>query len=325
MVASRAFEYKSLNLFNVNLAANQLPSSLSNFQTVQKAFHMQARSSLHIQWRDYVISDIQDTLRDLYRFYQTDSKVYLDSELKRLLMRIDMQFNAQIREITWNTIQNWVNFIRGFTGDLEFKQKPYPLLVMNLLATSSKKKRGKKHSTHKGTAEEPEDLMYYEPSYQQILEVLQEPIHMLEETINSIKQLEKDLVPLIDIKEIPAFNVSLEDEWFADGLDSVKKHLDQGWIEAQHVLTEFRKYQFLLEKSSKEVIRNLFGDPKEKILVEFLDKEAVSNSLKEIIEAKDEVNCLFENEKKTSFFLIKSQQLKEVVETKTNELINTIL
>lgn len=51
-----------------------------------------------MQWREYIISEIQDTLRDIYRFYQTESKLYFGSELQRLLKRIDLMFNTYMRD-----------------------------------------------------------------------------------------------------------------------------------------------------------------------------------------------------------------------------------
>ena len=49
-------------------------------------------------WREYLISEIQDSLDKTYKFYQTDLQVYFDSELKKLLTRIDLIFNTYIRE-----------------------------------------------------------------------------------------------------------------------------------------------------------------------------------------------------------------------------------
>lgn len=57
-----------------------------------------------MQWREYLISEIQDSLRDTYRFYQTDLKVYKESELKKLLKRIDFMFNTYLRENVFKVI-----------------------------------------------------------------------------------------------------------------------------------------------------------------------------------------------------------------------------
>lgn len=51
-----------------------------------------------MQWREYLVSEIQDQLRETYRFYQTDSQIYQDSELKKLLKRVDFMFNTYVRE-----------------------------------------------------------------------------------------------------------------------------------------------------------------------------------------------------------------------------------
>ena len=68
-----------------------------------------------MQWRDYLISEIQGTLRDIYRFYQTDSKAYYDSEHQKLVRRIDSMFNTYLREnVVKGNINLWCNYIKKF-------------------------------------------------------------------------------------------------------------------------------------------------------------------------------------------------------------------
>ena len=51
-----------------------------------------------MQWREYLVSEIQDTLRDTFKFYQTDQAKYHDSELKKLLTRIDYMISDFVRD-----------------------------------------------------------------------------------------------------------------------------------------------------------------------------------------------------------------------------------
>lgn len=50
-----------------------------------------------MQWREYLVSEIQDSLRDTYKIYQTDQKVYQESELKKLLTRLDFMISTYCR------------------------------------------------------------------------------------------------------------------------------------------------------------------------------------------------------------------------------------
>lgn len=51
-----------------------------------------------MQWREYIVSEVQDTLRDIYRFYQTEAKLYVGTDLQKLIKRIDLMFNSFIRD-----------------------------------------------------------------------------------------------------------------------------------------------------------------------------------------------------------------------------------
>jgi len=52
-----------------------------------------------MQWREYLISEIQDKLKTSFKFYRTDNDIYGTSELKKLVKRFDIMFNMKIREI----------------------------------------------------------------------------------------------------------------------------------------------------------------------------------------------------------------------------------
>ena len=74
---------------------------------MQTAFHKEQLQTLLMGWREYLISEIQDSLDKTYKFYQTDLQVYLDSELKKLLFRIDLIFNTYIREQIFKVVYFW--------------------------------------------------------------------------------------------------------------------------------------------------------------------------------------------------------------------------
>ncbi len=114
-----------------------------------------------MQWREYLVSEIQDILRDTYSFYQTEQKVYQESELKKLLTRLDFMMSDYCRTtIFTNNCLNWVSFVRHFIapGDADiWSQNHFPLLNLNLLVNPTAQKKKKEDAR--------EDYLYFEPSY----------------------------------------------------------------------------------------------------------------------------------------------------------------
>ena len=41
--------------------------------------HNSESSTLKTQWREYIVSEVMDILRDVYRFYITEPKAYIDT------------------------------------------------------------------------------------------------------------------------------------------------------------------------------------------------------------------------------------------------------
>lgn len=73
-ITLRSYLHEKFRLFKTNVENKLLPMTLANFEALQKKTFLQEKQTLHIQWREYLISEIQDTLRDIYRFYQVKTQ-----------------------------------------------------------------------------------------------------------------------------------------------------------------------------------------------------------------------------------------------------------
>lgn len=71
-----------------------------------------------IQWRDYLIGEIQDKLRKNHNFFEASSQTYENSPLKRIISRFEYILNTYLREFVRLSINDWVDFIRSFTVPL---------------------------------------------------------------------------------------------------------------------------------------------------------------------------------------------------------------
>ena len=53
---------------------------------------------MFVNWRGFLVSEIQDKLRHDFKFYETEIKNYFDKELFKLLKKIDFMFANYINE-----------------------------------------------------------------------------------------------------------------------------------------------------------------------------------------------------------------------------------
>lgn len=151
----------------------------------------------------------------------------MESELQRLLHRIDFMFNTYMREnVLRRSVELWCEFVRGFVepkGERIWRINDYPMLILNLeVNLNFKKKKEKTTKHHKQSTtqqlEEDEQAIKYEPSEQQVLSMMMRPLEWLVDSVNSFYRLEKDLVPLVDIEKGRAYEISLEDEHIKRGM-----------------------------------------------------------------------------------------------------------
>jgi hypothetical protein len=100
-----------------------------------------------IQWRDYLIGEIQDKLRKNHNFFEGSSDIYESSPLKRIISRFEYILNTYLREFVNLSIDDWVGFIKYFTmpdhnNDELWKVNDTPFVVISL--SIKKKEKNKK-------------------------------------------------------------------------------------------------------------------------------------------------------------------------------------
>jgi hypothetical protein len=116
-----------------------------------------------IQWRDYLIGEIQDTLRKNHNFFEANAGIYESSPLKRIIARFEYILNSYLREFVKLSIDDWVEFTRSFTiPNLEngklWKFQTTPMIVIHLsFKLKEAKKKDDKRKPKKKTEGEGED------------------------------------------------------------------------------------------------------------------------------------------------------------------------
>lgn len=249
-------------------------------------------------------------------------------------------FNTYLRQnVVRGNIEHWCGFLRRFTLPAQHPALPIwritqtPLLVLNLNVNQHKKKRGKNQTLasrpaaleRKDSVDEEDEVIFFEPNAATVQQTLARAFEWLVEATNSFTILEKDIVPLVDLRKEPSFPISLELDWLAQGMGQVAECVRLAFTEPNAIIREFRKYQFLIERTNKEVLRQFFGDSKEKILVDNLERESIRKSLQTFVQAKEEIARLCINEKNCYFFQVRTQSAKEVLINKAQELILHVL
>jgi len=102
------------------------------------------------------------------------------------------------------------------------------LIILELKSKDRQKKK------HKGDPKE-ENLIFYEPSQEEVIKTLQSPLHMLIETINTFVCLEPDIVRMLNLKRESSFAVSESLGLFRDALEYVEELTNKGFEEPNEV------------------------------------------------------------------------------------------
>lgn len=80
-----------------------------------------------LQWREYLLGEMNRTLRDKHQFYESDRKIYESSDLKNIIVRFEAILNTFLREFTRTSIDDWVAFIKSYTAPKYDKDELWPV------------------------------------------------------------------------------------------------------------------------------------------------------------------------------------------------------
>ena len=173
------------------------------------------RQNISVQWREYLVGDIQDILKGPHNFYESNFEIYKETALKRIITRFELILHTYLREFVQNSINDWVWFIKSFTlPDYEGKQELWryaeePMIIIHLHVNQPKRSKEKKERKGKNdrdspnkTRDEEEEKLYvdYKPTLAECSEFFTNAFDMMIHATNHVKFLEGDLMPFLKKK-----------------------------------------------------------------------------------------------------------------------------
>jgi hypothetical protein len=146
----------------------KLPNELLEMKQKQESHHKATALNIMHRWREFLVGEIADKLKEDYNFFEDDAEAYEKSQLKRIILRFDFIMNSYLRNFVHQSIYDWVDFIKSFTlpnydsGELWTRSKT-PLLVISLsYKKPSKDKRPKRKPIDETLPEEEQERLRQE-------------------------------------------------------------------------------------------------------------------------------------------------------------------
>lgn len=155
------------HFFQTDTKLLELPLELRDMMKIQKNFHKAMRQKMIIQWREFLLGEMQDKVKgEDINFFQATQQEYLESALRPIIKRFELILNTFLREFVKTSVEDWVTFIRKFTvpkpeDAVHWKQSEVPMLRIQLHneggATKKKDDKKGKDDKKKGGAKDKKD------------------------------------------------------------------------------------------------------------------------------------------------------------------------
>lgn len=322
---------------NTNKSVLKLPRELADLQKMQGQHHAATTQNMMIQWRDFLIGEIQDKLRKTNNFFEGDNDVYEASQLKRIITRYEYILNTYLREFVSLSIRDWVEFVKLFTMPASSDENLWrvndePLVIIHLsIKKKDKKKKDKKKAEKKEKEEieeeeEEEDdknRVTYKPSVEECHKFVLSSLDMVIKSINSVNNLEADLMPFLSKTSAPNFEINHEFPWIKDAAANLDAMVSGNTAGTTELLERYKKYEYILNVDKKELIHNLFGDGTEANPKKSM--EEIKEQILHYEQAHYEIMTLSEDEVDFRIFRVIAKNLKEELGDQANKIKEKIL
>jgi len=277
-----------------------------------------------VQWRDFLIGEIQDKLRkNNHNFFEASNEAYEKSMLKRIISRFDYILNTYLRDFVRTSINDYVEFIKLFTipkyqnGELwPINSEPMIVIHLSIQKKSKSKKADKKAVKEKkegesGEEEEDEDKtkVIYKPSIEECKYFVLNSMDMIIKSTNMINDLESDLMPFLQKTGSANFHIDQEFPWIKDATANLLRLISENIQGPNDLLAAYSKYDYILNVDRKELIDNLFktGEKKnEKVPLEQIRDEIIHYD-----KAYYEIMTLSEEDVNFRIFRVIAKKLKQ--------------
>jgi len=253
-----------------------LPRELKELEKIQHSHHAAVTQNMMIQWRDFLIGEIQDKLRKNHNFFEAQNSNYEASPLKRIISRFEYILNTYLREFVKISIDDYVQFIREFTNpdlsvDELWKVNSTPFIVIHLSILKKVKKDAKKKDSKKkedkdakpeeGEVVEDDDdknKITYKPTIEECHGFVINSMDMIIDSTNSVNNLESDLMPFLQKEYFPNFKINREFPWIKEAIIQLNQMINSNVSGPNALLEEYKKYEYILNIDKKELIDDLF-------------------------------------------------------------------
>ncbi|KAJ0395885.1 hypothetical protein P43SY_002016 [Pythium insidiosum] len=213
----------------------EAPFRLLDFRALQVAHQNKAAEILLIDWRRMIIENIIDNLQDHFDFFVADTAVYTDSRLQRLVTNVEVRMAAQLRCIVRETIREWVAFVRQNTpplplsGDASSSQAdasdsdallaqrrsatdPWrshrnSLFDVQLALGSAASSSTSRPTTSATAASATTGAVVVEPSADDIIGVMLEPLDHLVACVHEVEAIDCDILSLLPLERRRLLNL----------------------------------------------------------------------------------------------------------------------
>lgn len=279
--SKKCIEYQQHRYMNTNKAMLKLPNELTDMKAKQESHHKATALNILHRWREFLVGEIADKLKNQHNFFEETIQTYNESHLKRIILRFEFIMNSYLRNFVKQSIYDWVGFIKSFTlpnydaGEL-WARSPTPMLIISLsYKKPSKDKRPRRRpidetlpeeeqeAERAARAEEDEQFMYrleYHPTPKTCHQFLSSALQMITDSTNSVTDLESDLMKSLMGVSRPNFPIDASFPWVTDAQAKITQMFDENIKEPMEILEQFKKYEYLLNVDKKELVESLFDN-----------------------------------------------------------------
>lgn len=332
VLATKCIEFQQHRFMQTNKKVLKLPQELDKLKAMQDSHHQAIKQNIKLQWREYLLGEMNKALNQKYNFYDYDDiKFYDASDLKKIIVRFEQILNTFLREFCHTSIDDWVSFVKGYTVPKYEKTELWnictePLITINLSIKQAKKEKKKRSKKKEGDAPEPAEVdpdelssIIYSPSLDACENYMLSVIDQIVASNNEFTTLEAELFRFLKMEERPSFDIPRDEAqmkqrdlgWIVEAKNDISRMVRENMVGPQALLDEYKQYEFVLNVDTHELCDSLFNAPDMEYSKQNL--ETIRAEIERFYNAEEEILNVSNNFMDYPMFRVKAEKLKNLL------------
>jgi hypothetical protein len=194
----------------------------------------QVVSLVSSEWRQYMVSELSDTLADTFNFFTDSLEFFAKNYISRLLTKIDLVLKLLLRQFVRDSLTEWIRFLQDFPvlPRRRLSAPPWPLLAIKMTTRNGK--------------------VSIDPSPEELMNTIDQLVASIPGCVSSVLGCAYEMVPCLNFEPTKLYEMPKDDPVLQSARAVTRAILEECFKRPLELKAAYSHYNYLLTSKVPE-------------------------------------------------------------------------